>query len=266
MKMLALIALSMLAAGTREDELLRAVRSGDLAAVKTLLDRGVPVDAKFRYDRTPLSFAADRGHVEIVKLLLDRGADVNAKDTFYGMTPLAAAASKGNVEVVKLMLARRPAGAGDILLMAVFGKKVPVLEAALATGKLSAYDLSYALEAAEQAQAAEVVARLKAAGAVPPPKADFSVDAATLARYAGRYRKDQSKDEMTLSVNEGALHASFGDRVFKLDAYDDRRFKHSQAVGVTFELELDADRVVGAKVKRIGAEDHYTRVPEEVKP
>jgi hypothetical protein len=36
-------------------------------------------------------------------------------------------------------------------------------------------------------------------------------------------------------------------------------------VGVTLEMELDGDRVVGAKVKRIGVEDHYTRV-EDTKP
>ena len=39
-------------AGSREDDLLQAVRTGDAAAVKALLDQGVPVDTKFRYDRT----------------------------------------------------------------------------------------------------------------------------------------------------------------------------------------------------------------------
>ena len=254
-----------LAAGTKEDDLLRAIRQGDLAAVKALLDQGVPVDAKFRYDRTPLSFAADRGHLEIVRLLLERGADVNAKDTFYKMTPLSAAAMKGNVEIVRLMLGRRPTGAGEVLLAAVFSKKVALLEPALETGKLSAYDLSYALEAAEQQQAAEVAARLRQAGAVPPPKPEFQVDPATLARYAGRYRKDKSSDEMTLSVSEGALQVAFGGRAFKLAAYDARRFKHTEALGVTLELEVEGERVLGAKVKEIGAEDHYTRT-EEAKP
>ena len=254
-----------LAAGTKEDELLRAVRQGDVAAVKALLDQGIPVDTKFRYDRTPLSFAADRGHLEIVKLLLERGADVNAKDTFYKMTPLSAASMKGNVDIVRLLLARSPTDAGEVLLAAVYSKKAPLLDAALETGKLSAYDLSYALEAAEQQQAAEVAARLRQAGAVPPPKAEFQVDPGTLARYAGRYRKDKSSDEMTLSVNEGALQASFGGRAFKLAAYDARRFKHSEAVGVTLELEVEGDRVLGAKVKEIGAEDHYTRI-EDAKP
>src|SRR5262245_6647766 len=77
-----------LVAGTREEALLDAVRKSDAAAVKALLDEGVPVDTKFRYDRTALSFAADRGDVAIVKLLLDRGADVDALDTFYKNTAL----------------------------------------------------------------------------------------------------------------------------------------------------------------------------------
>jgi hypothetical protein len=255
----------LLAAGTKEDELLRAIRQGDLAAVKALLDQGVAVDTKFRYDRTPLSFAADRGQVEIVKLLLERGADVNAKDTFYKMTPLSAAAMKGNVDVLRLLLARSPTDAGEVLLSGVFGKKVALVDLAVETGKLSAYDLSYALEAAEAQQATEVAARLRQAGAVPPPKADFQVDPATLARYAGRYRKDKSTDEMTLTVGEGALQVSFSGRASKLAAYDARRFKHTEATGVTLELEVEGDRVLGAKVKEIGSEDHYTRI-EDAKP
>ena len=43
------------------DDLLDAVRRGDLAGVRAALDAGVPVDAPFRYERTALSFAADRG-------------------------------------------------------------------------------------------------------------------------------------------------------------------------------------------------------------
>jgi hypothetical protein len=256
---------SPLLAGTREDELLRAVRAGDLAAVKALLDQGVPVDTKFRYDRTALSFATDRGNAEIVKLLLERGADAGAKDSFYHMTPLGSASYKGHVEVVKLLLARQPASAGEVLLSAVRQKSVPLLEAALETGKLSAYDLSYSLEAAEKETATDVAARLKKAGAVPPPAANVTVDAPTLARYAGRYRGDESKDEFTLGVNEGALTATFGGRTFKLGAFDARRFKHLEATGVTLEMELEGERVVGAKVKEIGSEEHYTRV-EDTKP
>ena len=69
-----LLALSLGPAAANPDDLLDAVRKGDLAAVKAALDAGVPVDHPFRYERTALSFAAARGQVEIVKLLLERGA------------------------------------------------------------------------------------------------------------------------------------------------------------------------------------------------
>jgi Ankyrin repeats (3 copies) len=263
---IAAVALTALAAGTKEDEMLRAVRAGDLAAVKALLDQGVPVDVKFRYDRTPLSFAADRGHLEMVKLLLERGADVNARDSFYKMTPLSAAAMKGNADIVRLLLARNPGAAGQVLLSGVFGKKPALVDAAVETGKLTPYDLSHALEAAEAQQAAEVAARLRQAGAVLPPKAEFQVDAATLARYAGRYRSDKGDEEIVLSVNEGALQATFGGRAFKLAAYDARRFKHPEAVGVTMEMELEGERVLGARVKEIGSEEEHFKRIEDTKP
>ena len=266
MKMLALFALSLLAAGTREDELLRAVRGGDLAAVKALLDQGVPVDAKFRYDRTPLSFAADRGHVEIVKLLLARGADVNAKDTFYGMTPTAAAASKGHVEIVKLMLAKDARAASDVLFSGVASKKLPLVEAALEVAKPTADDLTLALESAEKDGAADIAARLRAAGAVPLPKEGFAVDAATLAGYAGRYRQDGGGNEITMVVTDGALHVTgAAGRAFKWGAIGPHRFKHPEQM-MTLELEMDGAKATGAKVKGLGFAQHYTRVQEEVKP
>ena len=53
--------------------LLAATRKGDLAAVKKLLDEGANVNARTRYDSTPLFFACDRGHLEIARLLIERG-------------------------------------------------------------------------------------------------------------------------------------------------------------------------------------------------
>ena len=110
-------------AATREEQLLDAVRAGDTAAVKALLDQGVPVDTKFRYDRTALSFAADRGHVEIVKLLLERGADPDTMDSFYHQSAIGGAARKGHVEVVLMMLERGKRSVGPALLGGIFGKQ-----------------------------------------------------------------------------------------------------------------------------------------------
>src|SRR6188768_1397295 len=78
---------------TKAEQFQDAARKGDAATVKKLLDEGVDVNTKFRYDATALFYACDHGHVEVVKVLLDKGADMSGKDTFYGFTPLMLAAS-----------------------------------------------------------------------------------------------------------------------------------------------------------------------------
>ena len=56
--------------------------------------------------RTPLSWAAENGHLEVVRLLLATGkAEVDSKDNNYGRTPLSWAAENGHLEVVRLLLA-----------------------------------------------------------------------------------------------------------------------------------------------------------------
>ena len=136
-------------ADSKAEALSNAVRKGDAAAVKKLLDEGVDVNTKYRYNRTPISFAADRGHVEVVKVLLARGADVNVKDTFYGGTPFLRAVNPAmertpqHTEVVRLMLEH---------------------------GGIPDDALSDALEAATRAKLPDVIALLEKAGAKPKPK------------------------------------------------------------------------------------------------
>ena len=66
--------------------------------MKKLLDEGVDVNTRFRYDATALFYACDHGHLEVVKVLLERGADMSIKDTFYGFTPLGAGHRPGTEE------------------------------------------------------------------------------------------------------------------------------------------------------------------------
>ena len=98
---------------------------------------------------------------------------------------------------------------------------------------------------------------------MPPPKADATVEASTLARYAGRYREQDGTEEFTLAVADAALTATFGGRTFKLGAVDAQHFRHPEAVGVTLEMRLEGDRVVGATVTEIGSEKRYRRVEED---
>ena len=79
---------------------------GHEAVVKQLLERGVDPDFKDIDGRTPLSWAAEKGHKEVVKLLLAKdGVDPDSKDS-KNQTPLSWAAEKGHKEVVELLLAK----------------------------------------------------------------------------------------------------------------------------------------------------------------
>jgi hypothetical protein len=53
-------------AGDANDELLEAARRGDLAAVKSLIEKGSAIEAKTSYGQTPLYLAAMNGHEAVV--------------------------------------------------------------------------------------------------------------------------------------------------------------------------------------------------------
>ncbi|KAL3475083.1 ankyrin repeat protein [Aspergillus californicus] len=73
-----------------------------IAVVKLLLEtKNVDIESKdSKYGRTPLSWAAERGHEGVVKLLLEtKNVDIESKDS-NGRTPLSWAAEKGHEGVV----------------------------------------------------------------------------------------------------------------------------------------------------------------------
>ncbi len=71
------------------DDFFRAIRSGDLGALRHLSAN--PVNVKDRLDTTPLHYAALYGNTESVRILLDRGADPTARNKSEA-TPLIYAA------------------------------------------------------------------------------------------------------------------------------------------------------------------------------
>jgi hypothetical protein len=258
----ALVLMTARPAAASEQELLRAVRAGDLAAVKALLDKGVPVDAKFRYDRTALSFAADRGHAEIVKLLLDRGANVNAEDTFYKVTPLFWAADHSHVEVVRILLARGATGEDSVLRAGLDNRNPDLARAALGTGKLDKDELASALEQADKAGLAEIAALLREAGVVLPPKGDFKVDASALARYVGTYQEAEGdRQTLTVTLAEGALHATVGGPPLKLGAIDALTFRPVTIPRfMTLTFKTEGTRVSGVTAKDGRQVEWFARV------
>ena len=90
---------------TPADSFYRAAVRGDLALVRTLLERDPDLVSSGQPGwRTPLIAAADRGRVEVVDFLLAHGAEVDAKMD-DGSTALIAAAISGHKDVVALLIA-----------------------------------------------------------------------------------------------------------------------------------------------------------------
>ncbi|KAI1149764.1 hypothetical protein F4825DRAFT_453150 [Nemania diffusa] len=77
---------------------------GVKAAVQTLLEKSYELGVTDKYGRTPLSYAAEKGHVAVVELLLNNDRRPNPTDT-YGRTPLSWAAAGGHEAIVDLLLA-----------------------------------------------------------------------------------------------------------------------------------------------------------------
>ena len=77
-------------------QLIAAARSGDVAEVRSLLDRGAAVDARTGDGATALVAAAYGNHVEAARLLIDAGADVNVKDSSEQSAYLIATSEVGD--------------------------------------------------------------------------------------------------------------------------------------------------------------------------
>jgi hypothetical protein len=79
------------------------------ATIKTLLDAGADVDARFTgaHAETPLHWAASSNDVHVLDLLLDRGADIEAAGgVIGGGTPLADAVAFRNWEAARRLVQR----------------------------------------------------------------------------------------------------------------------------------------------------------------
>lgn len=88
------------------NDIFKAIQNNDIEKVKELLDSGIDVNTKNKFEDTPLYEACYFNRIEIVKLLLEHpNIDVNTKDK-YEMTPLYEACSFNHIEIVKLLLAR----------------------------------------------------------------------------------------------------------------------------------------------------------------
>jgi ankyrin repeat protein len=118
---------ALVAAGSLAD----AVKAGDRAAVRTLIQKKADVNAAEADGTTPLHWAVQADDPEMVRLLLSAGASARAANR-YGVTPLQVAAVNGNAAVV-----------GDLLKSgadanAVLPEGETILMTAARTGKVEA--------------------------------------------------------------------------------------------------------------------------------
>jgi ankyrin repeat protein len=90
-------------AGQLSNELQDALLMNDVNRIRTLLDQGADIEAKFVMGWTPLIRASEEGRADIVRLLLSKGADVNARGDSME-TALGCAALAGQADVVRILV------------------------------------------------------------------------------------------------------------------------------------------------------------------
>ncbi len=247
-------------AGSQElnDQLWEAARKGDAVTVKTLLDKGADVNAKFRYGTTALFKAAERGHIEVVKLLLARGADVSVKDTFYGATAMTWALENKHVEVVGALLEKSAESVDEVLMTGARGGDTALVRVALNRGGAKAETLTAALAATmSDEKRAEITEMLKKAGAVPPP----TVDAETLQSYVGTYKSEQS--DIAVTLKEGKLFViRTGQTPIGLSAVDKTTFRPTDFDGIVITFNVEGRKTTSFTLKQGQTTTQFKKVDQ----
>jgi hypothetical protein len=263
----ALVSLAQAPPATKAEQLQDAARKGDAAAVKQLLDEGVDVNTRFRYNTTALFFACDAGQLDVVKVLLERGADLTVKDTFYGMTPLALAVqpprkkTPAHNEIARLLIARGAPDKDMALGAAIDEDDEGLARAVLDSGGVTPAQLTDAIEAARADHRTKTAALLEKAGA--KPYDDFAIDAARLAMFAGTYH-DARGVEVAISTAGTRLSAHFvgapPDQHVILVARDPTTFLGIGMQGTTLVFTIEGEKVTGfAMTPAQGQPVKYTR-------
>lgn len=91
---------------TSEASLIEACMTGNLEAVKSIIDSGTDVNTSYK-GMTPLGRAVLSQKVEVVKYLVDKGADLNKENPdsgYTGSTPVCLSIYQSNQEILKYLI------------------------------------------------------------------------------------------------------------------------------------------------------------------
>ena len=214
-----------------EEPLIEAARTGDTAALRSLLDSGANIDTGNRYGATALFFAAERGDLGMVRFLVERGARVDIEDTFYQMSAISRALMGEHVDVATYLLANGAPGADDILLEAVADGNAELVEGALEATLLTRRAYDRGLEIARGEDLTELVRLFEARE--PPEGVSLrtpSLTAEELRGYVGRYQNDALQRVVTVKLRGDALVLS-GEPSATLRPSEENRFEFVGAEG-----------------------------------
>jgi Ankyrin repeats (3 copies) len=187
------------------DDLLDAARKGDLAAVKSLVEKGASIETKTSYGQTPLYLAAMNGHDQVVQFLLEKGATADVKDTFYKASMLDFVLMRKHYGVARMLIAKGAGSPDQNIGAAVRSGNADLVQAVLDKGKPSQTELNKAYEVALDQKQAAIGELLKNAGAQPPAP-PVEVDAKVLESYAGVYKADGFPLDIKVFVKESKLY------------------------------------------------------------
>ena len=95
-----------------QNDLVAAVKSGDLAGAKEAIANGADPNEANPFGQTPFNYAIKSGNLAMVQMLIEGGADVNPPIDDMGVAPLSYAEVLGNEEVVSIL---KQAGARHVV-------------------------------------------------------------------------------------------------------------------------------------------------------
>ncbi|XP_071999636.1 kinase D-interacting substrate of 220 kDa isoform X2 [Engystomops pustulosus] len=122
-----------------QQNLLSYVEEGNIAALKTLLEKCKDVDERNENGQTALMLAAEQGNLEMVQELLQKRANCNLEDV-DNWTALISASKEGHVEIIRELLdvnanlEHRDMGGWTALMWAAYKGRTEVVELLLSKG------------------------------------------------------------------------------------------------------------------------------------